>query len=66
MTASFSAVSEKIKQLTEELGEIEKERDKVRERYIEALKDKNVLEKLKEKKMAEHRKREMGKEEKSP
>ena len=63
--SQFSAVREKIKQLTEELGEIEKERDKVRERYIEALKDKNVLEKLKEKKMAEHRKREMGKEEKA-
>jgi flagellar FliJ protein len=61
----ISAVREKIMHLEKELEEIEKERKSVRGRYIEALRDKNVLEKLKEKKMAEHKKSEMGKEEKA-
>ena len=63
--SQISAVREKIALLTVELEEIGREREKVRERYIEALKEKNVLEKLKEKKKAEHRKEESGKENKA-
>ena len=60
-----SAVREKIASLKEELEEIGSEREKVREKYIEALRDKNVLEKLKEKKKAEHKKTETAKENKA-
>ena len=63
--SQISAVKEKVIRLKNELEEIEKEREKVRIKYIEALKEKNVLEKLKEKKMTEHRKAENSKEEKT-
>ena len=63
--SQISAVREKIASLTEELEEIGREREKVREKYLEALKEKNVLEKLKEKKRAEHKKSETGKEDKA-
>ena len=58
----ISAVRGKVIHLEKELEEIEKERKSVRDRYIESLRDKNVLEKLKGKKMAEHKKSVMGKE----
>ena len=61
----ISAVREKIMHLEVELEVIDKERKSVRGKYIEVLKDKNVLEKLKEKKMAEHKKSELSKEEKA-
>ena len=41
--SQISAVKEKIRLLTEELNEIGRERDKVREKYIEALKIKMFL-----------------------
>ncbi len=63
--SQISAVKEKILKMKKELEEIEKEQEKVRARYIEALKEKNVLEKLKEKKMTEHKKSEINKEDKA-
>lgn len=57
------AIKEKIEQLEKDLVKADKEREKVRLKYVEALKEKRIFEKLKEKKAAEHKKNEIDREE---
>lgn len=57
------AIKERIGQLEKDLVLADEEREKVRLKYVKALTEKRIFEKLKEKKAEEHKKNEIDREE---